>query len=269
MINIIKSTYKKNRITNKRAYPISFIIGRISGGISNIVFPLFAYYFLFNKDLSESFSVYSNTTSYVSYITIGSSCLIIAISTIMNVGRSMITEIREGTLENLLLSPCSRLGYFLGCYLEQLRRSCFEFSVIFGIGILFGARFNFEEVILTILFTLFISFSCFSISILVSTIMVYSHDTFYTQNTFLFLISLICGISFPIDFLPKWLSLMGNIFPITHGIEAFRNCVLNNQTLSSNFTNILNTILLSIIFFLIGFLWFKKIEKKMIEEVLS
>lgn len=267
MLSVAKATYWKNRTTNKRVYPLSFMLSRTFGGIIDVCFPVFIYYLLFRGQVSGSFTQYAGTSDYITYVVLGQSSSIIAFATLMNVGRCMISEIREGTLDTFLLSPASRMGYFLGCYIEQLGRSVIEFSVVLGAGILLGARLTLEKILFTILFTFFLSLACFAVSILISTVMVFTRDTYITQNTFFMVMNFICGVYFPTQFLPKWLQFAGEFLPLTPGLKMFRNCILNGQGIVENLPLFFQTVFLSIIYILIGYFWFRKIEKQLIEQV--
>ena len=105
MYNVIYTTYRKNRIGVLRAVPWSFVISRILNGISQIIFPYFIYHYFMHGNLNNQFNEYTNGADYVTYIVLGSALNILAVSTLMNIGRALITELREGTLEMLLLSP--------------------------------------------------------------------------------------------------------------------------------------------------------------------
>ncbi len=267
MLAVARATYFKNRITHRRAYPYSFMLSRIFGGIIDVCFPAFIFYFLFKGQVTGSFTRYAGTSDYMTYVVLGQSSSVIAFATLMNVGRCMISEIREGTLDTFLLSPASRMGYFSGCYVEQLGRSIIEFSVVLIAGMILGARLSLKMVILTVFFVLFLSIACFSIAVLVSSIMVFTRDTYITQNTFFAVMNLICGVYFPTEYLPKGLQVLAQILPLTPGLKLFRNCVLGGQSVAGNFPLLIQVVVLSTIYIAAGYFWFKKIEKKLIEQV--
>ncbi|WP_287713467.1 ABC transporter permease [Blautia sp.] len=269
MKNTIQAVYLKNRRINKRAYPWSFIMQRIIGGILSLCFPLFIYYFVFNQTLSKTFFEYSSTYDYVTYVVSGESVYIVAFATLMNVSRCMILEIREGTLDTFLLSPASRFGYFIGTYFEQLIRSLFEFSVLFITGILLGARFNLNDIFILLTVLVFISLCCFSMSILLASIMVFTRDTYLTQNTIITLIGLFSGILFPIELMPEQFQLISYMIPITYGLKLFRNCIIAQETLLNNLVLLLLMFFTSIIYLISGFIILKKSESNLIEEIYS
>lgn len=267
MLNVISSVFSKNRQTVKRTYPISFIMQRIIGGVGSIVFPVFIYVFVFESSLLANFSQHTNTKDYITYITLGVSMNILSFSTLMNVGRCLISEIREGTLDTFLLSPAPRIAYFIGAYLEQFLRSCFEFLVVIILGTLLGAKIP-----MTVSFFLLIiiaSLSFFSVSMLLSTIMVVTRDTYLTQNTLFTLMAFLCGVSFPIEFLPQGVRSISNIFPLTHVLKLLRRCVLDNQSILDNLELLCVTIIISVVFFALGYFIYIFYEKKLVEDVYS
>lgn len=267
MLDIVLSTYKKNRITILRAYPWSFVIGRLTGGISAVVFPFLVYTYFFNGVVSDTFQTFANSSDYITYVVIGAAVHTLGVATLMNVGRALITEFREGTIEPILISPASRLGYFVGCLSEQLGRSFLEFGVVLILGAILGA--NLLEIIsisslIVITLTLF---SFFSMAILLSSVMLYTRDTYLTQNTLFNLMILLTGVSFPIEYLPNSLQMISKIIPMTYAIKLFRGIVLNGEDIVNHSNLVFALLGLSFIYFVVGFIWHRFIEKKMIEEI--
>lgn len=154
MWRVIFSTYKKNRIGIIRAVPWSFMVSRIVTGITQIVFPYFIYYYFMNGNMNKEFGAYAEGADYMTYVVLGSALNVLAVSVLMNIGRALITELREGTLEVLLLSPAPRKNYFVGCLLEQTTRALIEFGTVLVIGALLGANlryfFSFQTIIVAL-----------------------------------------------------------------------------------------------------------------------
>ncbi len=269
IFNTAKAVYKKNRTISIRAYPLSHMTSRVVSGLFTLLIPVILYYFAFDKSVSMTFVEYAGTGNYVSYIVIGAAVDILSFATLMNVGRCLILEIREGTLDTFLLSPASRIGYYTGAYLEQLGRSLIEFSVVLVAGILVGASFAPNELGWIIIITLAASLAFFSVAILVSTVMVYTRDTFITQNTIAYVMELVCGVFFPIQYLPMPMQIIAEIFPMTPALRVFRSVLLSKASISGCIGDIVQVIILSIIYASIGYCLFRHKETKLIEDVLS
>ncbi len=269
MFGISIAVAKKNRLIIKRAYPWSFMWSRVSGAFFALAVPIMLYYFVFGQTVSEDFKAFADGSDYLNYIVWGAAMNVLSFSTLMNVGRCLITELREGTLDNFLISPASRAGYYLGTYAEQLLRSLLEALLIIIFGFIAGARFapeNIPEVFVCIIIS---SMAFFSLSILVSTIMVYTRDTYLVQNTIFLCMSCICEVAFPIEFLPGWVGRIANIFPLTPALTITRACLSGTFSLEDYRNEMIRIIVLSMVYFLTGYFGFIKYEKKLIEEVLA
>ena len=269
MFQIIYAVYKKNRRCILRAYPWSFTISRITGAFFSLLFPVLIYYFVFQHRVSEKFIKYVGTDNYLSYIVIGQALDILAFATLMNVGRCLITEIREGTLEPFITSSASRIQYFIGAYLEQFVRSMIEYILICIIGFLLGVRLPLEKIGSFVFIVILSSISFFSVSILISTVMVYTRDTYLVQNTFMIFMECVCGVVFPIEYLPYPLEVLANFFPLTPTLSLFRNVALLNYNIYDCFHQIVHIFVLSIVYFYVGYTGFRRIETKLIEDVFS
>lgn len=268
MLNIIKSVYKKNRISMLRAYPISFILQRVLSSIFALLTPVLLYYLVFNGKIGNEFSNKASGMNYLLFVSLGYGAYAVSIATLMNVGRSLILEIREGTIDSFLLSPASRLGYFLGTFVEQLGRSIIEFFLVIIFSVFLGVRYNFENIISMFLLVFFIAIVSFSMTLILSNIMVYTRDTFISQNTLFIILSFLSGVSFPVTYLPKQLQFFSNLIPLTHAINVLRDVSTGNIGTSTVFSSIL-AIIEGVIIFYLGYRWFEKLERKLIEEVFS
>lgn len=267
MWQVVVSTYKKNRIGILRAVPWSFMVSRIVNGITQIIFPYFIYHYFMHGNLSSEFCEYANGADYMTYVVLGSALNVLAVATLMNIGRALITELREGTLEILLLSPAPRNKYFLGCMLEQTTRALLEFGTVLIVGALLGADLKYFVSFSTIVAIVLAIFSFFCMGITLSSVMLYTRDTYLTQNTLFVMMSLVCGITYPIQYLPEWVRNLAQIFPLTPAVTLFRNVVIGHQNLENNYLLIVQLIFLSFTYLLVGALWYKNMERKLVENI--
>lgn len=267
MINVLMATAKRNYRTTRRAYPWSFFIGRVLIGVYTALFAYFTYHYMFRGNLSSKFQVYTGSSDYMTFVILGSSLYILAVSTLMNVGRSLISELREGTLDTLLLSPASRKGYFFGNLLEQTGRASLEFLVTLLVGWLLGAKFLHLEIGQIIIVLILAISSFFAMSVSLASFMLYTRDTYISQNTIFIIMSFICGISFPIQYLPNWLQYFSHLFPLTAAVKLFRSVVIAGQGIGENLSLVIELIILTLIYLKFGFWWLSKTEKQLIEKI--
>lgn len=267
MWRIIFSTYRKNRTGIMRAVPWSFMVSRIVTGVTQIIFPYFLYHYLSRESLGSEFAGYTDGADYMTYIVLGSALNVLAVATLMNIGRALISELREGTLEPLLLSPAPRSHYFVGCLLEQTTRALLEFGAVLAVGAVLGANVKSMLSFRAISVILLAVFGFFCMGILLSSVMLYTRDTYLTQNTLFVTMSLTCGITYPIQYLPGWVRKFAQIFPLTPAVTLFRNVVIGRQNLSANGSLILQVLVLFGVYLVVGAVWYMHMERKLVESV--
>lgn len=229
------------------------------------------YQYVFKKSIDSKFITLSGTSDYISYLLIGVIIYLLAVSMMMNIGRSLITELRHGTLEPLLVSPVPIFEYLVGTFVEFFLISMIEIVSIIIIGLFLGARF--ENILFLPLIGSFIlciiAFFCFSI--FVCFFMLYFRDTYITQNTIGVLIAFICGVSFPIEYLPMPIQYLSKIFPITPAISLFRMILINNfdKFPTSFIQNISHIVILSFIYGFLGLFILSRNRRAIVEKIFA
>ena len=96
--------------------------------------------------------------------------------------------------------------------------------------------------------------------ILLSSVMLYTRDTYLTQNTLFVTMSLVCGITYPIQYLPDWVQNVAQIFPLTPAVTLFRNVVIGHENLISNHLMIVQILVLSGIYLVLGTCYFFQVS---------
>lgn len=268
-LNTLKATFKRNLIIQTRAYPKDFFIGNILTALYTALSAFFMYYLLFNGNMNQSFIEYSGTSDYMSYVIIGSCMYIFVVRTCLNVSRSLITELREGTIESLMLAPFRRIQYFVGNMLEQTITTSGEIVVIILVSLPFGVKFSNVNPLSTVLAFAVSMFAYFSLSLMLANVMLYFRDTYISQNTLFALLFLICGVTFPIQYLPGWVQHISRIMPVTPSLELIRNSTILGMGVAEQAGNFAYVIILSSIYCFIGFKLLKHVEVTAIEKIYS
>lgn len=269
-MHIVNLVIRNRVLTKLRAYPFSLMFESIFNAILSVMLPLFIYHYIYKDSVSSSFVEYTKTTDYLSYLILGQMTGTFVFSSIMSAGQAILYDIHEGVFNHFLISPSRSILFFIGSYLETLIHSCIQAGIIFFVGILFGMNFMSiliqEIIILVILFLV----SSFSLSIFLSAFIIYFKDTYLTESTLSLSIALLCGIAFPIEYLPTPLRYISNAIPLTHLLKLFRKFVIEGDLWMNNFTIIFSTLIISLIYLLVGYLWYKKkIERTLVEKILA
>jgi ABC-2 type transport system permease protein len=268
-LKTLKATFKRNFIIQLRAYPKDFFIGNLLTGVYTILSAYFMYKLLFKGNLESSFSKYSGTSDYMSYVIVGTAMYLFVVRTCLNVSRSLITELREGTLESIMLAPFKRVQYFVGNMLQQTITTSLEIMVTILIAIPFGVNFSKANLLSFILAFLVSMFAYFSLSLILGVVMLYSRDTYISQNTLFLLLFILCGVNFPIDYLPLSLQYLSKLIPVTDSFELIRNSLILGKGINEQLGQILYLMVLSIVYCIVGFTLIKKVEKIALEKIFA
>jgi ABC-2 type transport system permease protein len=265
--SIVFATFIRNQRLIQREFPWAFIVERLLIGCYTSLFSYFIYVFMFKGNLNDSFSRFTGHSDYMTFSILGVGVYSLAVSTLMSVGRTLMNEYRDGTLEMLFLSPTSRIGYFLGIFFEQLGRSILEFLVIIVFGVVLGA--NLTQLNIVSFLAVFIISICsfFCMSIFLASLMIYMKDTFISQNTLFYIMSFVCGIAYPIQYLPNWIQIISHFFPLTSALALYREIVIKGGQITNHLDLCMEITILSVAYFYIGITWLSKIERKYIEEI--
>lgn len=267
MLQIAKATFLRNNIVMFRAYPWSFFISHILSGVYTVLFAYFTYTYVFAASLDSRFSHYTGTSDYLTYVILGGIFQSFAVSTLMNVSRSLITELREGTLDALLLTPSSRKGYFLGNVAQQMMRTILEFTVILLIGIPFGLTLANTNLASALAIWLLSTGAFFCQALVLGSLMLRFRDTYITQNTLFVIMAFVSGVTFPMQYLPEWLQPLGMIMPLTPALDAFRHVVIAGDGLAACVPQLIHLGILSVIYLAIGMGTVRRMEKRVLETI--
>ncbi|MTI57830.1 ABC transporter permease [Geosporobacter ferrireducens] len=263
----LKATMKRNFIIQLRAYPKHFFIGNLLTGLYTAISAYFMYHLFFKGNMNRSFAYYAGTGDYMSFVIVGTAVYLYVVRTCLNVSRSLITELREGTLDSIMIAPFKRIQYFLGNMLQQVVTTSGEILILMLFSIPFGVNFaNFNA--LSFIFSFIIAlFSFFSLSMILACIMLYFRDTYISQNTLFALLFFLCGITFPHQYLPRNIQWISKLIPVTDAVILIRNTTLLGLGIGEQIGRIAHLLILSTVYCCIGFKLMKKIEGIALEKI--
>ena len=231
------------------SYRLNFIMQ--GGGIVLTTFSFFLLSKMFDGQHNSQLAPYGG--NYFPFVLIG-----IALTDYLTIStNTFATEIRTsqivGTLESLLVTPTSISTILFSSYLYNLLSTSLRILVYFLIGVfIFGIQLqpiNLSALVVTFLLTLLPFFGLGLLS--ASFILVFKQGN--PVGSLLAMSSwLLAGVIYPVTVLPNWLKPFSNILPITHGIEAMRQILLNNASLIEIRQELIVLLLFSIILLTVG-----------------
>ncbi|MFZ5969318.1 MAG: ABC transporter permease [Bacillota bacterium] len=266
---IMKATFKRNFMIQLRAYPMEFFIGNLLTALYTVLGAYFMYHLLFQGKMDDSFQGITGTADYMTYVILGSGIYLFVVRTHLNVSRSLITEMRTGTLESLMVAPFDRVGYFVGNMLQQTMTTSVELAISILFSIPFGINLSGVNISALLLAVVFSLAAYFGMSLILAAVMLYTRDTYISQNTLFLTIFVLCGITFPVEYLPRWAQFIAHFIPVTHSLKLIRGSTMMNMGILEQMDSLISLGLLAVTYSLIGFTWMKRVEKIALENTLA
>lgn len=266
-MNVFYATFQRVFRERLRAYPFSFFLGLLASAFYLDLGAWFMYHFLFQKRLSGVFLSFTGISDYMSYVIVGGIIYQFIVRTCLNVSRSLVTELWEGTLHSLMLAPFRREAYFLGNMCLQVVTTSLEALCATGIGLIFGLRVHLSNPLSILVATLISLYAMFALSLVLGGVMLYTRNTYVTQNTLFAIIFLTCGISFPKELLPGWVQVIANCLPVTDVSVIMRAVLLQESTLAPLSGKIIHLLCISTIYLIGGFGFLKVAERVALEKM--
>lgn len=266
-VKVFLATIQKELQVRLRAYPVSFMVSCLTTGVYTNLGAWLLYHCFFEERLSDSFSQYTGTGDYMSYVIIGSCTYMFVVRTCLNVSRTLVTELREGTLDSLMLAPFHRSAYFLGNMTLQTMTTFLELLIAILIGLIFGLQINDFSGWKFVIAVLLSLYGFFGISMMLGCLMLYTRNTYVTQNTLFSLIFLLCGITFPKEYLPSVLQYAGMLIPVTDAVDLLRSSLLGGMVTGDWLVVAGRLFVLSSIYIMLGFPLMEKAERIALEKM--
>jgi ABC-2 type transport system permease protein len=157
------------------------------------------------------------------YFAIGNAVQASAIAGVFGMTMAIANERWFGTLPAILATPANRVALFAGRFMPFVLNGLLVSLYAFALGIVFlGVRLAPGSLAVAGLALLVTVFSCTAIGALQGAVSLRLRDGLFGANLVTMSILLFCGVNIPVDELPGWMQVVGNLLPFTHGLEAVR-----------------------------------------------
>lgn len=204
--------------------------------ISLFIWPLFsflsAYYSYSAFDVDGTLISYINGKNILVFLMLG----YMAMSFFRSVVQSAWNFSRErqsGTLEYIYLSTANRLAVLMGNALSSVFESAIV-MLVFGLLIIISNRdsINVNTISLGIVLIIFIVMALLW-GVFLNACFLYSRDTDFLFTILEEPMEIFAGVKVPIMIFPAWAKIISFIFPLTYVLEALRQVMLNDASVSS------------------------------------
>jgi ABC-2 type transport system permease protein len=157
------------------------------------------------------------------YFAIGNAVQVSALAGVFGMTMAIANERWFGTLPAILATPANRVALFAGRFMPFVLNGLLVSLYAFALGVIFlGVRLAPGSLAVAGLALLVTVFSCTAIGALQGAVSLRLRDGLFGANLVTMSILLFCGVNIPLDELPGWMQVIGNLLPFTHGLEAVR-----------------------------------------------
>lgn len=239
--------------------------------VSLLIWPvLFPFGYIFTaKALSgtsgkslEVFAANAGTSDFTTYMIIGTTMWMWINMMLWSFGGSLRQEQMRGTLESNWLCPVPKISLLLGYSVSQLVVSL----VYIIVAVLeFKLIYNFDFVgnpLLALLVILLSIPPIYGIGFIFASLVMWAKEA----NSMVFLVrgimSIFCGITYPLAVLPNWMSKVSSLIPLTYSIKALRAVVSSGASIKDIKADLITLIIFGIILMSAGVLAFLFTQKK-------
>jgi ABC-2 type transport system permease protein len=157
------------------------------------------------------------------YFAIGNAVQVSALAGVFGMTMAIANERWFGTLPAILATPANRVALFAGRFMPFVLNGLLVSLYAFALGVVFlGVRLAPGSLAVAGVALLVTVFSCTAIGALQGAVSLRLRDGLFGANLVTMSILLFCGVNIPVQELPGWMQVIGNLLPFTHGLEAVR-----------------------------------------------
>lgn len=170
-------------------------------------------------------------------------------------------ELQRGTLESNIAAPIGDINFLIGLAGGWVLIDNVLMAVVFAFGVVvFGIPITWGVVLklLPVLLLAFVSFLGFGI-IFAGLVMLFKNIGALGQ-IFEFLVLFLSGVFFPMNVMPAWVKVAGELMPLTHAIKLARGAFIGRSYMEM-LPSLEALLILSALYWVIGYLLFKWAEK--------
>jgi len=197
--------------------------------------------------------------NYINFLAPGIIGMSIIFSSVFT-GIEIIWDRQFGFLKEMMVAPMSRLNIMIGRTMGGATVATMQGIIVLILSIIFGFHpYSFTGILFAIPVMFLVSLLFTALGTMIASLLDDMQGFQLIMNFLIMPLFFLSGALFPLEGLPKVLSIITKLNPLSYGIDAFRALLIN----SSHFGLGLDLIVLSIItaiFLFLGSYFFKKIQ---------
>ncbi|OUN01337.1 MAG: hypothetical protein BAA04_03925 [Firmicutes bacterium ZCTH02-B6] len=225
--------------------------------------PVFFLGLTFSRDGDAlGFRASTGTGDFVAFMVLGGVVASYVRTVFWQMGFSLKTEMEQGTLESLWLTPNSRLWLLVGrSVVNVLLTAINTVTVMAAVYLLFGFEMtgNVGQALL-ILLPLIVALYGFGIAY--AGIVLYVKDANSLTDLTSFFVEVVSGFNYPVTALPRALMVVGLALPVTYGVDAIRAIVLGTRPLVPVQVSVAVVLVSVVVFWVLGRWIFNRVDAR-------
>ncbi len=192
-------------------------------------------------------AISSEGGGYFAFLVAGMATYQFVIAAVNSVPSAVATGIRTGTFEIMLTTPSQVTTLLFGMAAYPLAWSAVRAIVMLIAGLVLGANFAFDRLLVVLLIWLVISIAYIPFGVLASALLVTTRTAGPLPSLVLAGSMLLGGVYYPTDVIPSWLHSLSTVVPLTYGLRAIRRVLSTDVQLGSVVSDLLILSLLAIV----------------------
>jgi len=195
------------------------------------------------------------------YVALGNAVASLTYASVYGVCMAAGAEKHMGTMSGIMSTPTRVFYVFLGkgAYQSVIGLFTVVMSLLFS-ALLFGVDLSAAEPLTLTVVLLVTCFSMVGFGMMVGSVGVYLRSSMVLGSIVLYLGLLLCGVNFPVSYLPDWLQPASYALPLTYGVNAVRE-VAAGASLGDVSVPIMAMLLIGSAFYVLAYLLFNFFEK--------
>lgn len=168
---------------------------------------------------------------FTGFVILGGVMLAFWSNVLWGMGAELFWEKQEGTLELIMMAPCSRMAVLLGMALGGLFSTTVRALVTIIVGaVLFGVRFDLSRwPMITLVFALTMV-ALYGLGMLFASLfLLWGREAWHINNLLMEPVNLASGMYFPVRAFGQAIGFLFSLIPLTPGLDAMRQLIFPGQ----------------------------------------
>jgi len=207
-------------------------------------------------------SYVGNPEVTVPYVVIGNAVQTVSFTTLRSIAEIPNREKHTGTLPPLMAAPSNLFEVFFGMALFNIFAGLVSATAGLMYAVLvFGVDFSAANVPLLALIIVMTSMSMTGLGMTIGGVGLHLRTATILSNITSYVGIVLCGVNFPVSYLPQWAQALSATHPLTYAVAATRGAV-GGMSLAELWVPVSIMAFLGLFFLLFSMLFFKYFEEK-------